>query len=440
MKVSVVLGTRPEIIKMSSVIDEIIKRGHELLLIHTGQHYDKEMSENFFKDLELPSPDYNINVGSDLHGRQTAKMMEGIEEVLINEKPDIVLVQGDTNAVLAGALVASKLHIPMGHVEAGLRSFDETMPEEINRLVADVTSKLYFVPTTNSGLNLLAENVSRKQIFITGNTVVDACFRNLKIAENRDKSKYDEGLRNLDINNMDNIVTLTMHRAENVDVKERLENIINALLKLDMVNIVFPIHPRTHNTLKKFGLLKKLENAEHIHLIKPVGYLDFLILLSKSKFILTDSGGLQEEAITLNIPVLTLRYNTERPETVEAGGNILVGSDTDVILDNALKILNDKEFYDKMKNAINPYGEGDAAGLMLDAIEKAEKTGNLIIKSPDEVMSTFNRKMVKIEENITVKDFEDKYYALIHLVYGETLEYPFDNLNLNNKLVFYDKY
>ena len=440
MKISVVLGTRPEIIKMASVIDEINKRGHELLLIHTGQHYDKEMSENFFKDLELPLPNYNINVGSGSHGKQTGRMMEGIEEVLMDEKPDIVLVQGDTNAVLAGALVASKLHMSIGHVEAGLRSFDETMPEEINRLVADVTTKLYFVPTVDSALNLISEGISHKQIIITGNTVVDACFRNLQIAEKRDKSQYDEGLQNLDLDNMENIVTLTMHRAENVDVEERLLNIINALLKLDNVDIIFPIHPRTRNTLKNFGLLDKLENKEHIHLIKPVGYLDFLLLLSKSKFILTDSGGLQEEAITLNIPALTLRYNTERPETVSAGGNILVGSDTEKIIEYANKIINDETFANKMQNAKNPYGEGNAAGLMLDSIENAYKNNELEIKSPDEVMSTFTRKVTNIQDNITVKEFEENNNSLIHLIYSDKLEFPFEDLNLKNKIIFYDKY
>ena len=440
MKISVVLGTRPEIIKMASVIDEINKRGHELLLIHTGQHYDKEMSENFFKDLELPIPQYNIQVGSGAHGEQTGRMMQGIEEVLIEEKPDIVLVQGDTNAVLAGALVASKLHIPVGHVEAGLRSFDETMPEEINRLVADVTTKLYFVPTKESALNLISEGISHKQIIITGNTVVDACFRNLKIAEKREKDQYDEGLRNLDLENMKNIVTLTMHRAENVDVKERLMNIINALLKLEEVDIIFPIHPRTRNTLKNFNLLEKLENTEHIHIIKPVGYLDFLLLLSKSKFILTDSGGLQEEAITLNVPALTLRYNTERPETVTAGGNILVGSNTEKIIENAKRILEDEKFCNDMKNAINPYGEGNAAAMMLDSIEKAYDNNELNIKAPDTVMATFTRKMENITENITVENFEKNNNCLIHLIYSDTLEFPEANLNLKDKIIFYDKY
>jgi len=441
MKIAIVLGTRPEIIKMASVMDEIKNRGHDLLLIHTGQHYDKEMSENFFIDLKLPTPDYNIHVGSGSHGVQTGKMMEGIEEVLLKETPDILLVQGDTNAVLAGALVAIKLHIPVGHVEAGLRSFDETMPEEINRLAADVCSKFYFVPTEESAINLAMEGISRKRIFITGNTVVDACFRNLKISENRNVEDYEKSLIDLDIDNMQNIATLTMHRAENVDNKERLLNIIEALETLDDLNIIFPIHPRTKKTLENFGLFDRLANLQHIHLIKPVGYLDFLLLLSKSTIILTDSGGLQEEAITLNVPVLTLRYNTERPETVTAGGNILVGSNKRAIIENARKILDDEEFADKMKSAKNPYGMGNSAELMINIIEKANDENNLKITAPDEVMSTFTRRMKLIDEDITVSEFERKNNSLIKITFnGENIQFPYDDLNLNGLTIIFEDY
>lgn len=441
MKIAIVLGTRPEIIKMASVMDEIEKRGHELLLIHTGQHYDKEMSENFFIDLKLPTPNYNIHVGSGSHGKQTGKMMEGIEEVLLDEKPDILLVQGDTNAVLAGALVASKLHIPVGHVEAGLRSFDETMPEEINRLAADICSKLYFVPTEESAINLAMEGISRKRIFITGNTVVDACFRNLEISKNRDKSEYDEGLAGLDIDNMENILTLTMHRAETVDDKERLTNIIEALEELDDMNIIFPIHPRTKKTMENFNLFDRLNDLDHVHIIKPVGYLDFLLLISKSTIILTDSGGLQEEAITLDVPALTLRYNTERPETVTAGGNILVGSDKEVILENARRILDDEKFANKMKSAKNPYGMGNAAELMIKIIEESKENDTLKMEAPDEVMSSFTRKMKVIDEDISVNDFEEKNNALIKIAFdGEEIRFPYDDLNINGLTVIFEDY
>ena len=437
MKIATVLGTRPEIIKMAPIIAEINKRGIDHIVLHTGQHYDKEMSDNFFTDLEIPTPDYNIHVGSGSHGKQTGLMMQRIEEILIEEKPDIVLVQGDTNAVLAGALVCGKLHIAVGHVEAGLRSFDMTMPEEINRRVADICSAMYFIPTEQSAINLLAEGFSRKNLVITGNTVVDACFRHLEIAKKRG---FSEELASLGIENMDNILTLTMHRAENVDVKDRVESIISALKELNETNIIFPIHPRTKNTLENFGLFDELNDLDHVHIVKPIGYLDFLLLTSKSSLILTDSGGLQEEAITLDVPALTLRYNTERPETVEAGGNILVGSDREAILENANKILNDNDFADKMRNAQNPYGQGDSAVKTVDAIEKYYEEGLLNIEAPEDIMDSFTRKMAQITEDINVADFELKENALVHMVFdGDKMVFPHDELNLNGKMITYDK-
>ena len=438
MKIATILGTRPEIIKMAPIIAEIDKRGINQIVLHTGQHYDKEMSDNFFKDLEIPAPDYNIHVGSGSHAKQTGLMMNGIEEILLDEKPDIVLVQGDTNAVLAGALVASKLHIAVGHVEAGLRSFDTTMPEEINRRVADVCSTLYFIPTEDSAINLLAEGLSRKNLLITGNTVVDACFRHLEIAKKR--GFEEDSLSDLNIDEMDNILTLTMHRAENVDVKERVVSIIEALKELNQMNIIFPIHPRTKNTLQNFGLFDELNDLDHVHIVKPIGYLDFLLLTSKSTLILTDSGGLQEEAITLDVPALTLRYNTERPETVAAGGNILVGANKDAILENANKILNDDEFANKMKNAKNPYGDGNAAQKTVDAIEKFYSEGLLDIRAPEDIMTSFTRKMTLIEEDINVNEFEQKENALIHMVFdGENMKFPYDEFNLNGMMISYDK-
>ena len=438
MKIATILGTRPEIIKMAPIIDEISKRDIDQIVLHTGQHYDKEMSDTFFKDLDIQTPDYNIHVGSGTHGKQTGLMMKGIEEVLLDEKPDIVLVQGDTNAVLAGALVASKLHIAIGHVEAGLRSFDMTMPEEVNRRAADVCSTMYFIPTVESAINLLAEGYSRKNLFVTGNTVVDACFRHLEIAKKR--GIEEETLKTLNIETMENILTLTMHRAENVDVKERVVSIIEALKELDDMNIIFPIHPRTKNMLEKFELFDELNNLEHVHIIKPLGYLDFLQLTSASTLILTDSGGLQEEAITLSVPALTLRYNTEIPETVTAGGNILVGSNKDAILENARKILDDKDFADKMKNAVNPYGDGDSAKLTVDAIEEYYNKGLLDIEAPEDIMTSFSRKMKTVTDDISVSEFEGMEDALVHMVFdGENMRFPTDDLNLNGMVVSYDK-
>ena len=435
MKIAIIIGTRPEIIKMAPVIDEIEKRGIEYILIHTGQHYDHEMSHQFFIDLELKKPDFNIGVGSGSHGKQTAKMMEKIEDVLVAEKPDIVLVQGDTNAVLAGALAASKLHIAVGHVEAGLRSYDKTMPEEINRQVADVTSNLYFVPTGESALNLIFEGLDPHEIFVTGNTVVDACIRNLKIAQ-----KTSKVLSDLDVDG--DILTLTMHRAENVDDPERLHEVTDALLELENITVVFPVHPRTVKTLKKFGIYEKLENAPHVLMTKPIGYLDFLVLLSNSRFIMTDSGGLQEEAITLNVPCLTLRYNTERPETVTAGGNILVGSSKEKILENLRRIAGDESAYQEMSDAVNPYGDGKASEKILDAILDAYTSGKLQITAPEHIMSHAGRELLQISEDMTVSEFEDKNSgSTINIVFnGGEAQFPVPDLDLKDKQVLVNRF
>jgi UDP-N-acetylglucosamine 2-epimerase (non-hydrolysing) len=430
MKIAFIIGTRPEIIKMSPLIDEVDKRGMDYILIHTGQHYDHEMSQQFFLDLELPQPHYNIGVGSDSHGKQTAVMMEGIEKVLLREKPEIVLVQGDTNAVLAGSLVAAKLHIPVGHVEAGLRSYDKTMPEEINRMVADVCTNLFFVPTEETATNLLFEGISPEDIFITGNTVVDACYRNLKIA-----SKTSQIMSRLEIDG--DILSLTLHRAENVDDRERLGNIVKALLDVEGLTIVFPVHPRTMKTLKEFGMYAQLEKAPHIKMIKPIGYLDFLILQSNSKLMITDSGGIQEEAITLDVPCLTLRYNTERPETVQAGGNILVGSDTKKINETVSRILADNELYQRMKEAINPYGDGTTSEQIVDAIQNAHDQGKLEIKPPEDIAGREVKKLLVVDEPVTVAQFEEKNPDnTVNIVFnGDTPEFPRSDLLLKGKTI-----
>ncbi len=433
MKIALVVGTRPEIIKMAPIIDEITNKNLDLVTIHTGQHYNTEMSEQIFSDLELQTPKYNIGVGSSSHAVQTADVIKNLEKIFLKEKPDIVLAQGDTNAVLSGALVASKLHIPFGHVEAGLRSYDKTMPEEINRLIADVCSDYYYVPTEESAINIISEGVNPKKIVITGNTVVDVCLRNLEIA----KKKVNFPL----IDKYDNIATLTMHRAEIVDDEKRVSRIIEALLELNEINIIFPIHPRTKKNLKKFNLYDKLEKAEHIHILNPLGYLDFLLLMSKSCLIITDSGGLQEEAITLNIPCLTLRYNTERPETVSAGGNILVGSDKYKIVKNIRLILNDKTIRKKMKNAKNPYGNGNSSEIIVNHIIEKYKNGELKVESPDSLMLTFNRKLKLVKQNIKLSDYEKEKNVLIRTVFDEGFaKFPYNSTNLKDKYIFFDEY
>ncbi|MGB9838573.1 non-hydrolyzing UDP-N-acetylglucosamine 2-epimerase [Methanothermobacter sp.] len=427
MKIAVVLGTRPEIIKMAPVIDEIERRNLDFTLIHTGQHYDHEMSDQFFIDLELPSPDHNIGAGSGSHGAMTGEMLRGIEDVLMREEPDIVMVQGDTNAVLAGALAAVKLHIPVGHVEAGLRSFDRTMPEEINRMVADVCSKLYYVPTEESAINLLMEGADPETIFVTGNTVVDACLRNIDIASKKSDilSEFPDD---------EELVVLTLHRAENVDDPERLRSIVEAILELDEFRVVFPVHPRTRKNLEKSGLYGVLVEAEHVTLKKPMGYLDFLLLLSNSFLVLTDSGGLQEEAITFNVPCLTLRYNTERPETVEAGGNILVGADKNRITTTARRLLEDPDFRERMMRAENPYGDGHASERILDETLRLHREGRLTMKPPAEVMEAPSRRLIHVDEDITVTELAERNNAVIRMVYagGEPV-FPSLTLNLKGK-------
>ena len=429
MKIAFIIGTRPEIIKMSPLIDEVQQRDINYVLIHTGQHYDHEMSQQFFMELELEKPHYNIGVGSGAHGEQTSMMISRIEDVILKEQPDLVLVEGDTNAVLAGALVAAKLHIPVGHVEAGLRSYDKTMPEEINRMVADVCTHLFFVPTLTAATNLLFEGVNPKNIFVTGNTVVDASQRNLKIAR-----KHSDLV--MDVDPERKVLTLTLHRAENVDHPKKLGQIVNALLELEDLTIIFPVHPRTTKNLQEFGLYEKLQKAPHINIIKPMGYLEFLLLLSRSQLVVTDSGGIQEEAITLNVPCITLRYNTERPETVEAGGNILVGTSQERIVGSVRNILGDEDLYRSMKGAPNPYGDGTASIKILDIISEIESNDGLKIEPPDFITGVTTTKLVRVDENVNVSEFEEKYSAIVKMAFNDgEVVFPESELNLKDKMV-----
>jgi UDP-N-acetylglucosamine 2-epimerase (non-hydrolysing) len=337
MRITIILGTRPEIIKMSPVIRECEKQDLDYFILHTGQHYSYNLDKIFFEELELPEPKYNLDVGSGSHAKETGKMLIGIEKVLKEEKPDVVLVEGDTNTVLAGALAASKLHIKVEHVEAGLRSYDRNMPEEINRVLADHVSDYLFAPTEKAKENLLREGVEEHKIFITGNTIVDAVYQNREIVR-----------RKVDILNKLNLspeeyFLVTAHR--HVDVKERLKGILDGLkLVYEKFNIpiIYPIHPRTMKTIKEFGL----EVPNGIRLIEPLGFLEFLQLEANAKFVLTDSGGVQKETCILKVPCVTLRDNTERPETLEVGSNVLAGANQERILEGVKKTMNtDRDGY-----------------------------------------------------------------------------------------------
>jgi UDP-N-acetylglucosamine 2-epimerase (non-hydrolysing) len=359
-KVAIILGTRPEIIKMSPVIRECKKEKLNYFVIHTNQHYSENLDKVFFKELGLPKAKYNLKIGSGSHGEQTGKMLIEIEKVLEKEKPDIVLVEGDTNTVLAGALTASKMHIKVGHIEAGLRSYFREMPEEINRILTDHCSDFLFAPTKESAKILRKEGVFDKKIFITGNTIVDAVFQNLKIAEKESKI-----IKNLKLEDKEYFL-LTSHRAENVDKKSKLEEIIKGTKMISekfSVPIIYPIHPRTKKMLKKFNL----KFSDNVKLIEPLGYLDFLKLESNAKLILTDSGGIQEEACILKVPCVTLRENTERPETVKVGGNILAGTNSEKILKSSLEMLMRKKKWE------NPFGKGDSSQRIINILIKNEK-------------------------------------------------------------------
>jgi UDP-N-acetylglucosamine 2-epimerase (non-hydrolysing) len=319
MKVSIILGTRPEIIKMLPIIKELEEQHLDYFILHTGQHYSYNMDKVFFEQLNLPGPKYNLQVGSGTHGEMTGKMLIGIEKVLQKERPDIVLVEGDTNSVLAGALAACKLMIKVGHVEAGYRSYDREMPEEINRLLTDHISDYLFAPTIRAKENLLKEGIDEGKIFVTGNTIVDAVIQTEVLINNG----LQLGLR------LDNDYFITtLHRQENVDREERLRKIMEGLelvAKEFKTSIIFPIHPRTKKRIVQFGI--KVDESI-IKLIEPLDYFKFLKLLSNAKLVLTDSGGVQEEACILKVPCITLRYNTERPETLDVGSNLLAGGRT----------------------------------------------------------------------------------------------------------------
>lgn len=344
MKIAVVLGTRPEIIKMSPVIRELEKRQVTYFILHTGQHYSYNLDRVFFEQLKLPQAKYNLEVGSGSHAQQTAKILIGAENVLRDESPDIILVEGDTNSVLAGALAATKLHVKVGHVEAGLRSYDRNMPEEINRILTDHCSDYLFAPTPKARQILLGEGIPKEKIFVTGNTIVDAVCQNLEIAKEQGNTLSGLNLA------PKKYFLVTLHRQENVDKQARFASILEGLDKVAAefhLPTVYPIHPHSRKRMNEFGLSPK-----NVTLIEPVSFLDFLQLESNARLILTDSGGVQEEACILGIPCVTLRDNTERPETLEVGSNILAGALPDKIFRSTGLMLN------KENKWSNPFGDG----------------------------------------------------------------------------------
>ena len=315
VKIVSIVGARPQFIKCAPVSRELRKE-HEEILVHTGQHYDHGMSAVFFEELAIPEPDYNLGIGSGTHGRQTGAMLGAIEDVLGKEEPDIVLVYGDTNSTLAGALAAAKMHVPVAHVEAGLRSFDRRMPEEVNRVLTDHASDILFCPTETAVENLAAEGI-QAGVYPVGDVMVDALEFNRAVAEERSRILEDVGV------GPGEYLVVTVHRPSNTDDHENMAGILGALGEAGMP-VVFPVHPRTRKCLEGYGLFSRM--PENVRVTEPLGYLDMLHLMAHTGKILTDSGGVQKEAYMLGVPCITLRENTEWVETVEAGWNVLVGA------------------------------------------------------------------------------------------------------------------
>jgi len=339
---------------MSPIIRELEKKKSDFFVLHTGQHYSYNLDRVFLEQLELPPPKYDLGVGSGSHAEETGKMLIGIERMLLEEKPDVVLAEGDTNSVLAAALASAKLHIEFGHVEAGLRSHDRRMPEEINRILADHCSNYLFAPTEKAKAILLGEGIPEEKIFVTGNTIVDAVYQNLDIA-----SKRGDTLNALHLSPRQYFL-VTLHRQENVDNRERFASILDGLDKIAhefRLSVIYPVHPRSRKMMNSFNFEPK-----NLELIESVDFLSFLHLETNARLILTDSGGVQEESCIMGVPCVTLRDNTERPETLEVGSNILAGTTSEKILECCHIMLSRENSWR------NPFGDGKAGGRIVSII------------------------------------------------------------------------
>jgi UDP-N-acetylglucosamine 2-epimerase (non-hydrolysing) len=360
LKVINVVGARPNFMKVAPIVEAMKRREREFtpLVVHTGQHYDAAMSEAFFSDLELPEPDVYLGVGSASHAAQTAAVMERFEPVILKEKPDWVLVVGDVNSTLACALVCVKLGVKVAHVEAGLRSGDRTMPEEINRLLTDQIADLLFTPSADANDNLLAEGIPSERIRLVGNVMIDSLYKHLE------RSRQSRIKDALDLND-EAYAVLTLHRPSNVDDAVTFGKILQALQAIsEQLPIIFPVHPRTRKRIAELGFGERMESISGLRLVDPLGYLDFLNLYSNARLVLTDSGGIQEETSALGVPCVTLRENTERPITVTLGTNTVAGTNTDKIVTAAFAALKRTA-----KPTVSiPLWDGHAAGRILDAL------------------------------------------------------------------------
>jgi len=342
MKIVTIVGTRPNFVKVAPLIEEIKKYNNiDHTLVHTGQHYSKNLSKLFFDELSIPKPEITLNIGSGSPGEQIGNIIIKLEKVLIEKEPDLVIVVGDVNSTLAGAITAKHLGMKVAHIEAGLRSFDLNMPEEINRMLVDRISDLLFTTEDSANENLLREGVKSKKIFFVGNLMIDNL---LKHKEESEKTRILEDLKL----NKKNYVVLTVHRPSNVDNKNNLENVISIIKEIqNHIPLVFPMHPRTKKNFEHFQLEKEIKKMNNLKIIEPLGYLEFLNLMSNSKFVLTDSGGIQEETSILKIPCITLRENTERPITLTKGTNLLKSTNKEKVIEKSLEIINNKILLNK---------------------------------------------------------------------------------------------
>ena len=356
MQILHVVGARPNFMKVAPVRLALSSRNFvRQMIVHTGQHYDAFMSDIFFRQLEIPEPEYNLGVGSESHARQTAEIMMRLEPVVLEKRPDLVLVYGDVNSTVAAALVCSKLLVPIGHVEAGLRSFDRTMPEEINRVLTDRVADYLFTPSIDGDENLLHEGIAKEKIYRVGNVMIDTLVR---LLPHTGDSELLERLRLPD----NTYALVTLHRPSNVDDPDSLSNIIDALNEIASdISVIFPVHPRTHRMLHDSDITRFSKN---LHIVEPVGYLEFLGLQRDAAFVITDSGGIQEESTYLGIPCLTVRENTERPLTVTLGTNILVGRDMERLKAEAKNILSGKA----KTGVVPPLWDGRAGERIADVI------------------------------------------------------------------------
>lgn len=351
MKMVHVVGARPNFMKAAPVYGAFSRYAVEQILVHTGQHYHTNMSEVFFQDLHLPPPDVNLGVGSGSHAKQTAEVMIGFEQVVIDQQPDWVMVYGDVNSTVAAALVCAKFSIPLAHVEAGLRSFDRRMPEEINRLLTDQISTLLFTPSEDGNTNLLREGVAEENIHLVGNVMIDSLLKLLPKIQTVSRASYP-----------DRYGLVTLHRPSNVDNNDVLLEILRTLARISAsLPIVFPVHPRTK---QRIASLSATDFSSNIHFIEPIGYIEFLSLQQNATVVITDSGGIQEETTFLGIPCLTLRENTERPITIDVGTNILIGSDYDRLIQEVDAILAGKS----KKGGIPPLWDGRAAERIAEIV------------------------------------------------------------------------